>query len=203
MEFEQGCLRVDFPNQTSSSLRYDESVPIRAVHLYRNPFDNLVARMHLAIHRRERQGKNVSSFENSRDGWREWCIYLDEKYHAEEPQYFSTEVLASFRDLPCHADWYRYVQWHNHAHELAKRRQLPVLDLFYEDYTLAYESTVHKLMEFLQIAPRKPPLDFFVGKSYEVFFDQEHARIAARFVREFSSPEVWTRLERYFVPYIQ
>ena len=65
--FEQGCVRAEKTNHTGS-VRYENTVPVKAVHLYRSPFDNIVARMHLAVHRRQRQGNDVSLFTNSREG---------------------------------------------------------------------------------------------------------------------------------------
>lgn len=194
LAFEQGCLRTEAPNH-SGSIYYDASVPMKAVHLYRNPFDNIVARMHLAVRRRERQGMNVTLFTNSREGFREWCSYLDQRYQAEEQLFFTTDVLELFQGLSCHADWYRYVQWHNNAHVLLER--LPTMDLFYEDYTHRYKETVDELWNFLELEPRLPAVEFFVGKSYEGFFDLEQKRKAATFVQALSLPPVWKRLRRY------
>jgi Sulfotransferase domain len=198
--FEQGCLRAETPNQTGS-VHYAASVPVKAVHLYRNPFDNIVARMHLAVHKRERQGMNVTLFTNSREGLREWCAYLDERFLAEEQNFFAPDVLKMFQGLPCHADWYRYVQWHNHAYLLLKEK-MPIMDLFYEDYTHRYDATVNDLLTFLELEPRHPAMEFFVGKSYEIFFDAEHKQKAAVLVHSLSLPPVWQRLKRYLEPYL-
>lgn len=197
--FEQGCLRAESPNQTGS-VHYNASVPVKAVHLYRNPFDNIVARMHLAIHKRERQGMNVTLFTNSREGLQEWCAYLDERYQAEEQGFFAPDVLSLFQGLPCHADWYRYVQWHNHAYQLTKH--IPTMDLFYEDYTHRYDATVNELWNFLDLKPRRPATEFFVGKSYEVFFDTEQKQKATVLVQSLSLPPVWQRLKRYLERYL-
>jgi aspartate/tyrosine/aromatic aminotransferase len=107
-----------------------------------------------------------------------------------------------FRELPCHADWYRYVQWHNYAHLLTEQLHLPTLDLFYEDYTHAYDATVQDLWIFLDLEPRGPPVEFFVGKSYEKFFDAAHTRNAAVLVQALSLPPVWQRLKRYLEEYL-
>jgi hypothetical protein len=88
--FEQGCLHAESPNQTGS-VHYDASVPVKVVHLYHNPFDNIVARMHLATQKREHQGMNVTRCTNSHEGLQEWCAYLDKHYQAEE------QVLCSCR----------------------------------------------------------------------------------------------------------
>jgi hypothetical protein len=199
--FEQGCLRSERTNRTGS-LYYDNTVPIKAVHLYRNPFDNIVARMHLAVHKRERKGDDVSTFENSRDGLTAWCQYLDDKFYMEEQKFFSTNVLQLFQNVPCHADWYRYVQWHNHAYIMTERLNLPVYNLFYEDYTHNYDITVKSLFQYLNVTPRQPSIDFYVGKSYEVFFSEQHAKNAAILVQSLSLPQVWEQLKQYFISYM-
>jgi hypothetical protein len=199
--FEQGCVRAEMTNHTGS-IRYDSTVPVKAVHLYRSPFDNIVARMHLAIHKRQRQGNDISLFTNSREGLSAWCRYLDDKYSAEEEKFFSPTMLQLFQPVPCHADWYRYAQWHNHAYIMTEKLNLTVYDLFYEDYTHDYDRTLSTLFEFLNVTSKRSSIDFYVGKSYESFFDVDHARNAAILVRAISIPPVWLRLRHYFDDYM-
>lgn len=201
--FEQGCLRSEMPGQ--GDVHYASSVPVKAVHLFRNPFDNIVARMHLAVKRREKLGRtseHLPALENSKEGLDAWCLYLDTKYTRDEGDYFSDEVKAYFDGLPCHAEWYRYVQWHNHAFALTEKLDIPVHNLFYEDYTNRYDETVADLLDFLETSPRRPPIDFYVGKTYEVFFEEKHARKAAALVRALGSTETWGHTRHYFERYI-
>ena len=199
--FEQGCVRAEKTNHTGS-IRYESTVPVKAVHLYRSPFDNIVARMHLAVHRRQRQGNDVSLFTNSREGLTAWCRFLDDTYSTAEEDFFSPTLLQLFRHVPCHADWYRYTQWHNHAYIMTERLNLTVYDLFYEDYTHDYDRTVSTLFQFLNVTPKQASIDFYVGKSYESFFGEAHARNAAILVHALSIPPVWLRLRHYFEDYM-
>jgi Sulfotransferase domain len=204
-KFEDGCLRSELPNHGGDGM-YKASIPQKAVHLFRNPFDNIVARMHLAVKKREKMGwspEQLASFGNSKEGLDAWCEYLDDKYAHAEADYFPLSLRKQYLDsLPCHADWYRYVMWHNHAFALSKKLKIPVHTLYYEDYTLRFDETVADLLHFLELSPRQPPVEFYVGKSYEHFFEASHARKAAALVQGLGSKETWEHTRHYFEPYL-
>jgi hypothetical protein len=206
-DFEQGCLRAESPtpNHGYVSTHYDSSVPVKAVHIIRNPFDNIVARMHLAVKRRERIGwapEQVAAFESSKDGLDAWCLYVDGKFAHDDYDYFSDDIKAHFDGLPCYADWYRYVQWHNRAAALTEKLGIPVHYLFYENYTTAFNKTVAGLLDFLDESARQPPSEFIPGKTYEGFFEDDHARKAAKFVQAVASPTTWEQVKHYFDRYL-
>jgi Sulfotransferase domain len=202
--FAAGCLRSELPNHGGDA-QYDASIPTKAVHLFRSPFDNIVARMHLAVKKREKAGwtpAQLAAFGSTKDGLDAWCQYLDTKYATAEAKYFNASVREQWKDLQCHADWYRYVQWHNHAFALVQTLNISVHYLYYEDYTNRYDEVVSDLLEFLELAPRQPPIDFYVGKSYEHFFDAAQARLAAALVRTLGSTETWQHTRHYFAKYL-
>ncbi|GKY94324.1 hypothetical protein MPSEU_000398200 [Mayamaea pseudoterrestris] len=211
-DFEHDCLTATSASVDSSSgeyavrtSTYSNAIPKRAIHLIRDPFDNMVGRMHLAVKlSADRQGHGndapLKEFDNSMDGFYEWCDYLDTKYADAEASSTTINhaILEAFSDLPCHAEWYRYVQWHNLATEVRDQLELPVYHLFYENYTLAYDDTVEQVLEFLELEAVHSPIEFYVGKTYRSFFKPEHAQMAADFTKQFASPRVWELLEHYF-----
>jgi hypothetical protein len=102
--------------------------------------------------------------------------------------------------LPCHADWFRYVQWHNRAIEMTTEQQIPVHYLFYEDYSTKYNETLHDLLDFLNLVPTAnvDPLPFQAGKTYLDLYSPEEIQAATRFVRTMATPACWNLLKRYF-----
>lgn len=203
-DFEQGCLRVELPNR-GGDVHYDSSIPVKIVHLFRSPFDNIVARMHLAVKKREKMGwsaDQLATFENTKEGLEAWCEYLDQKYAEEESTFFPESVTRYFQELPCHSDWYRYVMWHNHAFNLTKKLNIPIHYVYYEDYTHRYDETLEALLDFLEVSSRQPPIDFYVGKSYESFYDVSHAQKATAMARALGSSETWSHLQHYFEPFM-
>jgi len=111
--FEKACRtghKYNADEPTGQSTTYDASIPEKAIHLIRNPFDNMVGRMHLSSKLRQQQQMDNGAWEDSKAGLKEWCSYLDTKYRSEERAY-SPELDALFerhRSLPCLSEWFRY-----------------------------------------------------------------------------------------------
>lgn len=181
--FEEACLTGKRGDK--QSVTYDRKIPKKAIHLIRNPLDNLVGRMHLFNkHHRDRV-----PFETSRGGLAAWCKYLDDKYPVDD----------AFRSVPCQAEWFRYVQWHNLAWETTRTRlQIPVHYLYYDQYASRYNETLRGVLDFLQLSAVSDPLPFHAGKTYQSLFGISHMQAAARAVKESALPEVWKLLEPYF-----
>ena len=169
---------------------YDGTIVDRAVHLFRNPFDNLVGRFHLS---QKRQG---TSYSNDGDGLMQWCRAFDA--HARDDELRSGHIPQKFMDTPCHGEWFRYVHWHNRAHDVTKKYKIPVHVLHYEDYSRDYNRTVEKLFKFLELETEYPCKDFVPGKSYFNFFDDAYRKQAMDMARALSSPSVWKMLKVYF-----
>lgn len=110
--FESSCRtgqRYDeqYP-ETGRSVTYDASIPQKVIHLIRDPFDNLVGRMHLAAKHQLR--RNATAGVDFNDGLSGWCSYLDGKYIDEENHHSPalSSLYARYSDLPCRAEWFRY-----------------------------------------------------------------------------------------------
>jgi hypothetical protein len=76
--------------------------------------------------------------------------------------------------------------------------KLPIYNLFYENYTLAYDETVTQILDFLELEATHSPIEFYKGKTYHSYYKPEHAKMAAEFTKEFASPRVWELLQHYF-----
>jgi hypothetical protein len=203
--FEKGCATgmKDIDGE-SAQVSYSSALPRKVVHLFRNPFDNLVARIRFGVKKRRREGQSedeLIQFQSSKEGMKAWCNNFDQKYAQNEldSPLLDQALFRRFQSLPCRAEWFRYVQWHNSALEMTKRKRLPVHVLYYEDYSNDYAATVQQLFDFLELPTVKEPLQFIPGKTYTDFYDHEEALLAARLVRELATPDVWILLRRYFV----
>jgi hypothetical protein len=216
LAFQDACCRGErmLPNGNRTKVSYSAKVVKKTVHLIRSPFDNLIARLHLAVKLRKRKGWNETALldqfsQSSREGYLAWCNYVDSR-HAKDlkkTKRISSNVKALMKGLPCHSDWFRYVQWHNRAIQVTTEQlQIPVHYLFYEDYSTNYNETVHGLLEFLNLLPAvNEPLPFQPGKTYKsMYYSPEEIQAATRFVRAMATPACWNLLKRYFdeEPYV-
>ena len=93
-------------------VRYNPKLAKKAIHLIRNPFDNIVSNFHLEHHEKKRKGRQnwIYTFPNDEFGFRNWCYDLDQRYHKEESELIPQQIVAMFHHVPCHAFFYRYAQ---------------------------------------------------------------------------------------------
>ena len=197
-DFLQGCLRVDRPGGNEET-HYAKTVPKRIVHLFRNPLDNVVSRMHLYLKKMEQDGwtaLQLSKYGTSSEGLRNWCRDRDEAHSTEEAISFSEDLMELFASVPCHAEFYRYTIWHNQALTVAADLGIPVHYIFYEDYTTNYDGTVDALLQFLDLKATRDPLAFEPGKVYTELYEDISG--IARLVEAVATPETWALVKHYF-----
>ena len=101
-------------NLTTSRVTYNPKIAQRAIHLIRNPFNNLVSNFHLERHNKAKKGRTdwLQNHPNDVDGFRHWCRYLDAKYAVQEAseRAFSPYTIELFQSIPCHKAFYVYAQ---------------------------------------------------------------------------------------------
>jgi hypothetical protein len=183
----------------------------KAVHLFRNPFDNLVSRKHLGVQIRQRDMGRWNGDEDviatdTPEGLLAWCQFVDSSVVNRAVGWSATsaEFRSLFRSIPCAAEIYRYVQWHNRAIEATQALQLPVHYMYYEDYSNAYNETVLGLLNFLELNMTREGFDaalqFDAGqKSYDGLFQHRNFSKTAMtaFLRRLASNDTWHHVRRY------
>jgi hypothetical protein len=195
-------------NETQTeAVTYKDDVVQRAIHLIRNPFDNLVSRLHLDIEKWEtkgdREGK-VWNFTSDREALKVWCKQMDESHQEEEQDFrlIDNELYALGDGLPCHAEFFRYIQWHNKAIEVARNLKLPVLYLYYENYTTNFDETVGTVLDFLNLENVAPAPEFYKGKHYDHYFEPHESRMGARLIQKMATAEAWQVVKHYVEPWL-
>ncbi len=194
-EFLQGCLTgKKHVDGGSEIVTYASSIPKRAVHLIRNPFDNLVGRMHLYNKHNDRHDSH-SHYDTSIEGLQSWCKFLDDKYAESEKSY---PILQEYKHVPCHGEWYKYIQWHNMAYKAQNKLELPVHYLYYDHYSTQHEAAVDGVLEFLQESRRNDALPFLPGKTYRDIFTEKHIKAARKMTKALMKPKMWKLIKHYF-----
>ena len=202
------CSGNKIMNDSKVSVTYSSDIPRLAVHLIRNPFDNIVARLHLEQKKWARTNKTemLAQFNTSKEGFHAWCSFQDSRAFDKEriSHVYDEELLGLAIQLPCHAEFMRWSWWHDLARETTRRLDIPTQQLYYENYTNNWEGTVRQLFDFLHLAPTAgaDPLEFITGKHYEEYFEAIHVEIAKKIVTKLVSQETWGLLEHYFRFYL-
>jgi hypothetical protein len=212
-EFSNGCTKTfDVHDEVA---RFDVEKISKIVHMVRNPMDNVVARYHLDMHMRAKYDKVSEYDDNTSEGFIKSCAtFVDAWWKNDEnreeaisllPQP-AQDALTLWHDahVPCFSDFYRYVEWHNHAFELRNQLKVPQMVLHYESWGTDWESSKWRLLTFLEYDKivKDPILETipFVssGKSYAHFYTDKQREALLKGFKLLASRETWEVIQDYF-----
>jgi hypothetical protein len=168
----------------------------KAIHLVRDPFHNIISRFHLD---NEISGRKANGYEKSRTGFRAYCQSIDTLYSANEDRvhFLDDELLQLIRQVPCHEDFIRYVEWHNLAFSTADDLGIPTYVLHYEWYKTRFDTTLNELLTFLELESKGEPVPFNPSVSYDYFTTEERNALKKAY-RMMSSSRTWVHIAQYF-----
>ena len=202
---------------------YHPAVVERAIHMIRNPFDNLVSRFH--HEQKEYKKKNRTSwtdrYSNDVPGFKKWCVDVDSASEIEYSHtidwnaygYNQTAILHDIRGVSCHAEFFRYAQWHIRAINVVELLDIPVLYVHYEEYAKDIDDLTDRILNFLNLDRKKGEEElphFQSNKDYSEYFTREERASASEFMRRLvnstsggtaTSQTANELLERYLVEY--
>lgn len=167
----------------------------RIIHLIRNPFDNVVSRFHLEL---KRNREDV--FPVSKNGFRDFCKAMDKKWNDNEREstWWDEDLRDIIKDVPCHADFYRYASWHNLAFAITSDLALPTLVLHYEKFESNFNETKNAVMEFLHVKQNGDDFSFIAGKTYVDYFTLKERRAMKKAMQVMAFKTTWSSIEHYF-----
>jgi hypothetical protein len=203
--FLKKCLEgvVVAGNATSGFKNYDcqysKDKIARAVHLIRDPFDNVVARFH---HERKSLARrnivDIATYPNTREGFRDFCDNLGkiEIKNKIIRRLFFEDVLDL--DIPCKADFYRYIQWHNLAFTTTWNLGIPALVFHYESFATNFNKTKDDLLEFLEQDEVNDAPVFSTGKTYRNYYTTGEIDAVSRMFDKLALRETLLHTKHYF-----
>lgn len=197
----RGVLKTNGESRKIPSSQYSVELVQRAVHLIRNPFDNVVSRFHLQLKRfaKHNETKKLNSYPKSREGFHKFCHDDNLVYPSDHPGLMDSNTWSSLlRDVPCGDDFVRYVQWHNMAFATTKRLGLPTLTLHYENYETKYNETATEILNFLQLERKGDMKEFIQGKEYAEYFSMEERENVKQAMERIALPVTWENIKHYF-----
>mmetsp|Transcript_20605 Transcript_20605/g.27046 ORF Transcript_20605/g.27046 Transcript_20605/m.27046 type:complete len:105 (+) Transcript_20605:1-315(+) len=102
------------------------------------------------------------------------------------------------QSVPCHGDFFRYVQWHNLAFVTTHDLIVPTYVLHYENYEENFNQTVAGLLNFLQLDWENEAPEFIKGKEYSEYFTSEEQKVVRTAMEALSSTTTWNNIHHYF-----
>ena len=200
-DFLEGCLRTTAGSLSSSPRSYDLSSVTKAVHLIRNPFDNIVSRFHLQRNNYMSDEEKIL-YDSSPAGFRAYCHDKQDiaKWRKQLNSSEADKLWAHLDGVPCHIDFLRYVIWHNNAFEVLSEINKPTFILHYESYATDWRATVSALLDFLDQAfvERNKYIPFVSDKVYREYFSTEEMMKVRAAFELFASEQTISHTKQYF-----
>jgi hypothetical protein len=178
---------------------YDASLVKKAVHVIRNPLDNAVARFHLEYKRHERieDEEWTKTHPYNQTGFLRWCEDFDGKPELKRSRWIDPKVSSLMEGVPCHQEFFRYVQWHNLAFTITRDMGIPTLMIHYQDYRDNMEQTTTRLLSFLELPRNGEGETFHHGKEYRDYYTPEQRQAIKAFIKEYATEETWKSVKDY------
>lgn len=181
--------RIDYVSYPSHRVK-------RAIHLIRNPFDNIVSRFHLERH----SGKTATEYPSTEEGFRRFCEVQDAMHIAEEQRtsFLDSDLLAVLEQVPCRHDFVRYIEWHNLAFATTADMEIETYVLHYDWYATRFNETTDELLRFLHLERKAEPEPFVLGKVYTEYFTTQEQGAVRVVLQSMASTTTWRHMQRYF-----
>ncbi len=233
--FIYGCQKTSY-RKNSHTVTTEYGAPMSAIkkllHLIRNPYHNVVARFHL-------ERKNMISKDKSYEqlftydaaGFKNYCHYLDTNFNDEDETLLPSKLYKKYfhpksdNFIPCAAEFYKWVQWHNYAvqssvllglksdrteqivvetdHDdtttTAPRSSIPVHVIWYESYEFDFNATFAGIMDFLQFPVATEQIRTFRSlPTYDDHFTLEQRTNVHALIQKVAIPSAWKLIKHYF-----
>jgi len=174
----------------------------KIVHIFRDPFDNAVARFHLNNKRAKKRHEKDTDIvrESTQEGFLDYCKQTDDLFRKEDQKsrFMEDHIYEMIKDVPCYKDFIRYVLWHNAAFTTAMNMEVPVLILHYENYDSRFNETTKELLEFLEQDMVGEIPEFITGKKYRSYYTEEQVKKVKDVMEELAYVKTWGEIKHYF-----
>ena len=200
--FRRACQRgtrrtVKNGTTTHSEVLYPTTRLVKAIHLIRNPFDNVVSRFSTGT----KSGIGGIIFNKTKEGFREYCEGLNKIFLGEESKsiLFDKEWLDLTQGIPCRADFFRWIEWHSQVFHLTNDMQLETMVLDYGSYNIeSFNATCNRLLEFLNLKRHDDPEPFVDDEMYHNYFTADERKRMGIAIKQMSSQAAWQHVAKYF-----
>jgi len=181
-------------------IKYNPQLVKGAVHLYRDPFDNVVLRFWAEREEASKEEKKhwLHRYPPSNEGFQLWCKDRDEEWLKVETAWYGDEVMAAADGVVCRQEFYKLIMYHNNVVRSRASFQLETLLLKYEDLYNSYFRTIGMLVNFLElpVVSKAPPKDIQVGFS-RYYFTEDQRDATFKFMDSIALSKVKDMMNEY------
>jgi hypothetical protein len=206
--FMIGCLTTNQGIAASDSSKvelidttYDKALIRKAIHLFRHPLDNVVARFHLEYNEKLAAGDTgfTKAFPKTDVGFQRWCQLDDRNSPAVRASHLVDKNLRQLLEqMPCRNEFFRYGQWHNLAFTTTRDMNIETMILHYHEYSNDVVQARQRVLDFLEMPlVGGEDIQFNDGKRYRHYYSRQQKIAIRNFFAEYASAETWEQLQQY------
>jgi hypothetical protein len=202
--FMTGCLTGSRAIETDDGVEkigvtYKPERVKKAIHIFRHPLDNIVARFHLefAVQGSRGNADFTKLFPRNSTGFQRWCALEDLNRDLLESRFIDVRLRLKMRESTCFNEFYRYVQWHNLAFSVSQDMGIPTMLLHYQEYSEDFEGTRDRVLEFLELTRVGEGIEFIPGKEYRHYYSPQQKSSIYALLEELSSANTWGQIKDY------
>jgi len=200
--FREVCSQASFiKNGNVAPMEYNPAIAKSAVHLFRNPYDNILLRFWTEREEMKLDHRDfaLKKYPPSHQGFQQWCNDRDAEWYALEKGWYGEDTMSLAEGVICRQEFYKYVMYHNNVVKTRQTLDLPSLVLKYEDFNDQFESTIEKLIMFLELPTESEPpeKDVKINFSEKYYYTEENKKATDAFMKSLAHPKVLQVLEEY------
>jgi hypothetical protein len=202
--FMTGCLTGTRAIETDDGVEkiyvtYKPERVKKAIHIFRHPLDNIVARFHLEFAVQGSRGNAAFTklFPRNSTGFQRWCALEDLNRGLLESRFIDSRLRNKMMESTCFNEFYRYVQWHNLAFSVSQDMGIPTMLLHYREYSEDFEGTRDRILEFLELTRVGEGIEFHSGKEYRHYYSPQQKSSIYALLEELSSANTWGQIKDY------
>jgi len=186
----------------TSDVKYWGEMIKKAAHLVRNPFFVVESRFTYMTNIYSGDLDWTLLYNHNRQGLYSWCDETAAKFSDEEKKWYPEGIHDEAIDVPCHAEFFKLVQWHNYVFETIDFMNLPSENFYYEEFVTDYDNQARRLLDFYELANVVRINENHVNPIYTSdgnFFKPEDKIKIKHFIKKLATNRTLDLLERYLI----
>jgi len=178
----------------------------KIIHLYRDPYDQVVARFYSYVGLMRAFNPEVAAkYSLDYDGFRLWCAKQDEIFEEIEMAWIPKGLRKIANKVPCRQEFLKLGIFHNKVFKMTKEMEnMKYMVVKFDEYSELSgrkELTIRRVNEFVRFPTidESPPSKVAHGGKglFDSFFTYDEKIAAALFMRNFLHPAVWYQIRSY------
>jgi len=181
--------------------KYDGEMIKKAGIMVRNPIDVVTNRFLYYSNVYAGELDWSQRYDQNRKGFLAYCAENQVKYADEEAKWWVEEVRMDGIDIPCYAEFFKLIQWHNLVSEMIDYLGMEHRYFYYETFQANFTKQAENILGFYQLSPKvtvsddKAPGALRIS-STTVFTQPERQKIGA-FIYKMANDKVRKLMKPY------